>query len=96
MARLLVWLFDAVILFMIVRFVMRLFGGGQTRGPRRTPSGGAPPFQQKTPERLGGTLVRDPQCGTYIPESRAIRVKVGAETLHFCSAECRDAFQART
>jgi YHS domain-containing protein len=47
------------------------------------------------PERLGGTLVRDPHCGTYILESTALQVRAGHETLHFCSAACRDAYRQR-
>lgn len=92
MVRMLGWLLDAIILFVIVRAVMRLFGG--RRSARREPAD-APPFQRTPVERIGGTLVRDPHCGTYIPESSAIRVRVGAEMLCFCSPACRDAFQAR-
>jgi hypothetical protein len=45
-------------------------------------------------ERKGGTLVRDPNCGTYIPEARAITLGSGSHALHFCSAACRDAYTA--
>jgi YHS domain-containing protein len=92
MARLLAWLLEAVVIIMVVRAVMRLFGG---RKPAQSARTDGSPFQQKTPERIGGTLVRDPHCGTYIPESRAIRVTNDGETRYFCSAECRDAFRAR-
>ncbi|OYV97325.1 MAG: hypothetical protein B7X11_06520, partial [Acidobacteria bacterium 37-65-4] len=53
------------------------------------------PFaRQPQPERVGGQLVRDPQCGTYVPESSAITVTREGETLHFCSDTCRDAYAA--
>jgi YHS domain-containing protein len=93
MARLLAWLLEAVIIIMIVRAVMRLFSG-RSRGPSGPRAGGSP-FPPKTTERIGGALVRDPQCGTHIPMSSAIRVTDGGETRYFCSAECRDAFRAR-
>jgi YHS domain-containing protein len=88
-ARLLSWLFDALILYFIARAVMRLVQG-LTSVPR-------PPRSSSQPiERSGGTLVRDPQCGTYVMESRAIRLSTGGKTLYFCSTACRDAYAART
>jgi YHS domain-containing protein len=68
--------------------ILRLLTGSGSP-PRSRPS-------NSTPERSGGTLVRDPQCGTYIPESRAIRVGSGDRTLYFCSNACRDAYERRT
>jgi hypothetical protein len=65
-----------LILRLLVRFVMALRQG--EAGRRRAVA-----------ERRGGRLVRDPHCGTYVPESSAL--KSGSE--HFCSAACRDAWQ---
>jgi hypothetical protein len=90
MARLLSWLLDLLVLWLIVRAVSRMFTGRQTPAPRGRPRPAAKPV-----ERLGGTLVRDPQCGTYIPESRAIRVGSGDEVQFFCSTTCRDAYVGR-
>ncbi len=87
MAELLDWLADALVLFLIVRFVMRLFSA--SRRQAQWPKASAP-----KPERSGGTLVRDPQCGTYIPETRAIRTGSGPDAVYFCSATCRDAYAA--
>jgi hypothetical protein len=90
---LLVWIFRVVVVMMIARFVMGLFGGR-----RRTAAGpswpGAGPASTGRSERSGGTLVRDPQCGTYLPESRAIRAGGGAHVVYFCSVTCRDAYSA--
>lgn len=85
-ARLISWLVDLLVLFFLIRLISRLFSSS----PRKT----APRSQPRTPERLGGTLVRDPHCGTYVPESRAIRSGSGASTLFFCSTACRDAYAA--
>jgi hypothetical protein len=38
----------------------------------------------------GGELKRDPVCGTFVPTSSSIKKTVRGETLHFCSAACRD------
>ncbi|MEJ2199432.1 MAG: PP0621 family protein [Desulfuromonadaceae bacterium] len=47
---------------------------------------------QKT--RQGEDMVRDPQCGTYIPRGDALEKTVGGQKHYFCSTECRDRFSA--
>lgn len=85
----LIWLARAIVLLLILRFALRLLFG--TRAPngraQRPPAGPA--------ERIGGELVRDPNCGTYIPKARAITVGTGDTARHFCSTTCRDAFEAK-
>ena len=41
-----------------------------------------------------GLMVRDPVCGLHVPEDRAIAVTLDGVQHHFCSDECRKAFQA--
>jgi hypothetical protein len=92
MGRLFSWLLDLLVLWMVVRAIARFFGQGQR--PTAAPQG-QPRRSAKPVERLGGTLVRDPQCGTYIPESRAIRVGTGEQAQYFCSTACRDAYMGQ-
>ena len=40
-------------------------------------------------------LVRDPVCGTYIQQSRALEVHARGKTHYFCSEECREKFGRR-
>jgi YHS domain-containing protein len=40
-------------------------------------------------------MVRDPQCGTYLPRTDALSRTVGGEKEYFCSEKCRDAFGGR-
>ena len=87
MGRLLAWLIEALGVFVLFRTVMRLFGA-RGAAPRR-------PSAPQPLERAGGTLMRDPHCGTYVPASRALQVRSGQATLYFCSATCRDAFTQR-
>jgi hypothetical protein len=83
-------IFEAVITMLVLRFVMRLFTPAPpSRQAGHTHAGPAP-----RGERVGGTLVRDPHCGTYIPQSKAIHVGQGSSALYFCSAACRDAYAA--
>ena len=82
------WLLRILIILMIVRYIVSFF---TRRGP-------APASRQQSrgrqPERTGGTLVRDPQCGTYVPEGRAVALSRSGATAYFCSTTCRDAWLA--
>lgn len=62
----------------------------------RNVMGRRPPAKARTrvAERAGGVLVRDPHCGTYLPESRALTVGNGSDVMHFCSPACRDAWRS--
>jgi hypothetical protein len=77
MTMALLWAVRLVIVLLVLRFVIRALMG------RR-------PARAQTAQRLGGTLVRDPQCGTYLTPARALTVSRGREVLHFCSDDCRD------
>jgi hypothetical protein len=77
-----------LVILLIIRFVLRFIAS------MRAGYHSAPRPSRRVPERAGGTLVRDPNCGTYLPESRAIAVGSGASALHFCSTTCRDAYAA--
>jgi YHS domain-containing protein len=81
----LVWTFRILVILLILRFVIRLVT--QMNKPARRRSG--PPA-----ERSGGTLVRDPQCGTYIAPDRALALSTGGGTVYFCSTACRDEWKA--
>ena len=82
----LLWIARAIVILLILRMLLRLFF------PPRPRSTAAKPPSTGPLERAGGELVRDPQCGTYVPKARAIAVLRGSETLHFCSAKCRDEY----
>ena len=80
MTAVLLWIVRLLIVLIAVRFVVRMLTGGQS--------------ERRMPQRLGGQLVRDPQCGTYLPPARALTISRGGELLHFCSDRCRDAWTA--
>jgi YHS domain-containing protein len=85
------WIVRILILLLILRFVLRLVFSLLQSAKSAPPvsSGG-------TLERAGGELVRDPQCGTYIPKSRAVVAGSGADVKYFCSIECRNKFAVKT
>jgi len=73
-----------LLLFFIISAVLSVlrgaFGPTNPQRPRRTP-------EEPQPRRAGTSarLVKDPVCGTYVPESSALR----AGDMFFCSEECR-------
>ena len=43
----------------------------------------------------GEEMVRDPQCGVYVPKSSAVSGGRAGRNLYFCSAECRKKYLTR-
>jgi YHS domain-containing protein len=44
----------------------------------------------------GEEMVKDPNCGVYLPRSSAISFLKGREHLYFCSEECREEYKKST
>jgi uncharacterized protein len=86
MSVVLFWILRILFLLFIIRLVLRVLGIGQM--PQ------APRQRVRRTEHAGGTLVQDPHCGTYLPQSRALALGSGGDTKYFCSPACRDAFLA--
>ncbi len=57
---------------------------------RSLSGGGKTPPKEKTSR--GEDMVRDPQCGMYVPRGDAVEKVVKGEKHFFCSRDCRDAF----
>ena len=47
------------------------------------------------PVKVGVKLERDPVCGTYVSPSKAPALRVGGETIYFCSDKCRRQWERR-
>jgi hypothetical protein len=77
-----IWVVRILVVLIVVRYLVRALRGAPRSARREAP-------------RLGGTLVRDPQCGTYLPPARAVTLSDDGQLLHFCSTRCRDAWRAR-
>ena len=86
MLVILLWVARILVVMFVVRLLLQALFGRRPATLRRPAA--------RTTERLGGTLVRDPQCGTYIPESKALTIGKGASARHFCSVACRDKWTA--
>jgi hypothetical protein len=84
------WLLELAVVMFVFRVLPRLIFGQRTA--RRAPQRAEP--RRGGGERAGGALVRDPQCGTFVPESRSVTLGSGSKALHFCSTACRDKWVA--
>lgn len=48
-----------------------------------------------SPRTKGATVLQqDPVCGTYVAGDLSLKRIVRGKVIHFCSAECRDRYQA--
>lgn len=84
MTVILLWILRVLVVLFVMRLLLRAVV------PRRV---GAPARSRQTRrERIGGELVRDPQCGTYVPKARAVVSGTGSKALYFCSTTCRDKY----
>jgi YHS domain-containing protein len=80
---LLLWILRVLVILLILRYVVALI-----RGMGAAPARRAAP--RRPIERTGGNLVRDPQCGTFVPEAGSLSIERAGSTWHFCSTTCRD------
>ena len=88
------WIVRILAVLLIVRLVFRFLGGLFQGLSGAASSTSAPGGRQAPGPRVGGRLVRDPQCGTHVPEANAIRVGSGDTAVYFCSTTCRDQWSA--
>jgi YHS domain-containing protein len=49
----------------------------------------------RRPAALGGELVKDPVCQTYVVRARAVQRMAGGEPRYFCSVECARRYAGR-
>lgn len=74
----------AFLIYLLYRLVRGLKG---LQGPRRSTGNGA--------GEVVDDMVQDPNCGTYIPRSEAVRRNVGGEDRWFCSEACAEAYREK-
>ena len=81
-----------------IGFIAKLIGGmmRSARFPdRRQPADSQPDMRSSAGmPASAGELRKDPVCGTFIPIGTSLKKTVNGETVHFCSADCRDKFKA--
>lgn len=87
------WILRIIVILLVIRLLMRFVGGIMRGLAGDEPSAGR--GRRSVPQtREGGRLVRDPNCGTHIPETRALRLGTGDNAVYFCSETCRKQWTA--
>src|SRR2546430_4816728 len=89
LSRIVRYLFWVVVVVWGIRLLRWVFGRALGDAGR---FGGQP--EASSAEPPGRRLVRDPVCGVHVAEVLAIPLREGAETVHFCSTQCRDKYEA--
>ncbi len=65
--------------YRVGKYIFQLSDEGSRKGP--------------TEKITSEDLVKDPQCGTYVPQSEAVKSTIGGEEHSFCSEECRNKYR---
>jgi len=94
MARIIAYLFNLIFIVIVGWILSRVFRGifgspgGRIHSPRSGAVGGA------NQRAVHGQTARDPVCGMFVSTEVSHRLARGNETLHFCSRECLERYQA--
>ncbi|HEY8535957.1 MAG TPA: hypothetical protein VIL25_05890 [Vicinamibacterales bacterium] len=89
-----IWLVRIALLFLLVLIVIRA-GWRLLEGVVEGATGvGGRTGRPRVPE-TGTKMVKDPVCGTYVVQEKALSASSGGETAWFCSRECQQAWQRR-
>ena len=72
---------ELVLVMIVARTFWRVIGG--IMEGLQGSSGSRPPDRR-------GVLVRDPVCGTFVAQDRAVSVMKNGQPIFFCSVACRD------
>ena len=81
-----------ILTVLVVRAVSRALLGmraGWETGPRRSHPGRG---SAQGSSNSSVHMIRDPVCGTYVVQGRALTAIRGGETAWFCSAQCQRAW----
>lgn len=78
MPRLLIILALLIVLYLILRLVVREFWGKKGDDQALIDS---------------NQMLQDPVCRAYVPRESAVSARIGGQTYYFCSKNCADTFQ---
>ena len=89
-------LFRVLLIVLLITFIRYVFMtiGRVLRNPYPPEKAGSGTARHPSPPKgeTRGVLRKDPQCGTYVSESSSVVMKVGGESVYFCSTACRDEY----
>ena len=76
-----------LLIFLVIRSLLRGFFGGNQRTPVPRPG----PVEQPQPPSAT-ELKKDPVCGTYVSAASGFTRSINGQLTYFCSKECRDRY----
>lgn len=82
LVRLIIWLIVGFLLYTLVQLIKQHL--------RKPP---APPAEKTA---HGEEMIKDPECGTYVPRNDAIKAEVKGTIRYFCSSDCLDKYKQRS
>ena len=85
-------LLQLLLILAVVRAVWRLAKGVLEGAGFQRVDG---PAGARGSAKVGVRLERDPVCGTYVSPASAPVLRMGGETLYFCSDKCRREWERR-
>jgi YHS domain-containing protein len=93
MFRVIFYLLLTVVVISVLKSIVGIFLKGFAQAMKASSNApGGPRQSNQVP--LTGELKKDPVCGTYIAAASSIKETVAGQTIHFCSAQCRDKYVA--
>jgi YHS domain-containing protein len=96
MFRVIFYLLLTVAVISVLKSIVGIFLRGVAQAMKNSSSapGARSSNQASNQVPLTGELKKDPVCGTYIAAASSIKETVAGQTIHFCSAQCRDKYVA--
>jgi YHS domain-containing protein len=96
MFRVISYLLLTVVAISVLKSIVGIVLKGVAQAMKGSSSGPGARSSNQAPNQvpLTGELKKDPVCGTYIAAASSIKETVAGQTIHFCSAQCRDKYVA--
>jgi YHS domain-containing protein len=94
MARIIAYLFNLIFVVVVGWILTRVFRGLFGSPGARMHSSRSGAVGGESNRAIHGKTVRDPVCGMFVSTEVSHRLTRGKETLHFCSRECLERYQA--
>jgi YHS domain-containing protein len=94
MFRVIFYLLVTVVMISVLKSIIGIVLKGVSQAMRPGSNAPGTPPRPSNQVPLTGELKKDPVCGTYIAAASSIKETVSGQTIHFCSAQCRDKYVA--
>jgi YHS domain-containing protein len=84
---------DFVVLALFVMGLVRRIGSLFGKPSVHVRTMGGPPPRPSAAAAHSGEMVRDPVCGMFVSTELTQKLRLGGDTIHFCSRECMEKYR---